>query len=91
MRLGRASCCQFNGCTEYISLYLADLLGSTETSVDKLVLCQFPIAEGVQSLVAIAELGHSCMLNILNLCPDFQCDGIRFVAKEAMTYEFRSR
>ena len=72
-------------------MYLADLLGSTETSVDKLVLCQFPIAEGVQSLVAIAEVGDSCMLNILNLCPDFQGDGIRVVAKEAMTDEFRSR
>ena len=72
-------------------MYLADLLGSTETGIDKLVLCQFPIAEGVQSLVAIAEVGDSGMLNILNLCPDFQGDSIRGVTKEAMTDEFRSR
>ena len=72
-------------------MYLADLLGSTETSVDKLVLCQFPIAEGVQSLVAIAEIGDSGMLNFLNLCPDFQGDGIRVLTKEAITDEFRSR
>ena len=72
-------------------MYLADLLGSTETSVDKLVFCQFPIAEGVQSLVAIAEVGDSGMLNILNLCPDFQGDGIRVVTKATMTDEFRSR
>ena len=69
---------------------LVDLLSSTETSVDKLVLCQFPIAEGVQSLVAIAEIGDSGMLNFLNLCPDFQGDGIRVVAKETITDEFRS-
>ena len=54
------------------------------------MLCQFPIAEGVQSLVAIAEIGDSGMLNFLNLCPDFQGDGIRVVAKETITDEFRS-
>ena len=71
-------------------MHLADLLGGTETGIYELVFCQFPIAEGVQSLVAIAEVGNSSMLNILNLCPDFQGDGIRVVAKEAMTDEFRS-
>ena len=71
-------------------MHLADLLGSTETGVDKLVFCQFPIAEGVQSLVAIAEVGDGGMLNILNFGSDFQGDGIRVVAKEAMTDEFRS-
>ena len=69
-------------------MYLADLLGSTETGIYELMFCQFPIAEGVQSLVAVAEVGDSGVLNILNLCPDFQGDGIRVVAKEAMTDEF---
>ena len=72
-------------------MYLADLLGSTETSVDKLVFCQFSIAEGVQSLVAVAEVGDGGMLYLLNPCPDFQGDSIRVVAKETMTDEFRSR
>lgn len=72
-------------------MYLADLLGGTETGVDKLVFCQFPIAEGFQSLVAVAEVSDSSMLNILNSCPDFKGDGIRVVAKETMTNEFRSR
>ena len=71
-------------------MYLADLLGSTETSVDKLVFCQFPIAEGVQSLIAIVEVGDCGVLNLLNLCPNFQGDGIGVVTKEAMTDEFRS-
>ena len=51
---------------------------------------QFSIAKGFQSLVAVAEVGDSGMLNILNLCPDFQGDSIRVVAKEAITDEFRS-
>ena len=72
-------------------MYLVDLLGSAKTGVDKLVFCQYPIAEGVQSLVAIAEVGDSGMFNLLNLCPDFQGDGIRVVTKEAITDEFRSR
>ena len=70
-------------------MHLADLLGGTETGIYELVFCQFPIAEGVQSLVAIAEIGDSGMLNFLNLCPDFQGDGIRVVAKESITDEFR--
>ena len=45
----------------------------------------------MQSLVAVAEAGNGGMLNLLNLCPDFQGDGIWVVAKEAMTDEFRSR
>ena len=71
-------------------MYLADLLGGTETGVDKLVFRQFPIAEGLQSLVAIAEIGDSGMLNLLNPCPDFQGDGIRVVTQKTMTDEFRS-
>ena len=71
-------------------MYLADFLGCTETGVDKLVFRQFSIAKGFQSLVAVAEVGDSGMLNILNLCPDFQGDSIRVVAKEAITDEFRS-
>lgn len=73
-----------------IGLYLADLLGCTETGVDKILLHKFSIAKGFQSLVAVAEVGDSGMLNILNLCPDFQGDSIRVVAKEAITDEFRS-
>ena len=72
-------------------MYLADLLGSTETGIYELMFCLFPIAEGVQSLVAIAEVGDSGMFNLLNLCPDFQGDGIRVLTKEAITDEFRSR
>ena len=72
-------------------MYLADLLGSTETGIYELMFWLFPIAEGVQSLVAVAEVGDSGVLNILNLCPDFQGNGIRVVAEESMTDEFRSR
>ena len=72
-------------------MYLVDLLGGTEAGVYKLVFCKFPIAEGVQSLVAIAEVGYCGVLNILNFVLDFQGDGIRVVTKEAMTDEFRSR
>ncbi len=38
------------------------------------MFCKLPIAEGVQSLVAVAEVGDSGMLYLLNLCPDFQGD-----------------
>ena len=87
MRLSSSACCNFNGS----SLYLADLLGSTETGIYELMFCHFPIAEGFQSLVAVAEVGNGGMLYLLNLCPNFQGDGIRVVAKETMTDEFRSR
>ena len=72
-------------------MYFVDLLGSTETGVDKLVFFQFSIAQGVQLFVAIAEVGDSGMLNLFNPCPNFQGDGIGVVAKETMTDEFRSR
>lgn len=52
------------------------MLGGTETGVDKFVFCQFPIAEGVQSLVAVAKVGDSGVFNFLNPCSDFQGDGI---------------
>ncbi len=72
MRLSGPTCSQFNGSIEQFGLYLADLLGNSETGVHKLVFCQFPIAEGEQSLVVVTKVSDVCMLNLLNLCPDFK-------------------
>ena len=86
----RPACCQFDSSTEQIGLYLADLLGGTETGIDELVFRQFPTAEGMQSLVAVAKVGDSGMLNLLNPCPDFQGNGIGIVTKETIADEFCS-
>lgn len=41
--------CQVDGSTKLIGLYLADLLGCTAAGANKLVFCQIPTAEGMQS------------------------------------------